>query len=177
LTSPILLDLDGDGIEVTELSRSQKFADTEGDGKEHRIAWAGVGDAVLFYDADGDGVISDKREFIFTEWDPTATSDLETLRSVFDSNGDGVFNAQDDKFGQFKLEVVNADGSTTVKTLAQAGIAAIDLTGDVTHIELPDGSVITGQTTFTKTNGATGTVANATLAYNAKGNRVMAVTG
>jgi hypothetical protein len=83
-----------------------------------------------------------------------------------------VFNAQDATFDEFKLEVVNANGSTTVKTLAQAGIAAIDLTGDATHIALPDGSLITGQTSFTKTNGLTGTVANTTLSFEADGHKV-----
>lgn len=59
--------------------------------------------------------------------------------------------------------VTNADGSTSVKTLAQLGITEINLRADVTHITLPDGSVITGQTTFTKGDGTTGTVANTSL--------------
>lgn len=90
----ILLNLDGqDGVEISELSRSNIFMDSGGDGLLHRTAWAGAGDGVLFYDANGDGLISEKREYIFTEWDPTATSDLEALRAVFDSNGDGKLTA------------------------------------------------------------------------------------
>jgi hypothetical protein len=38
------------------------------------------------------GAITEKRQYVFTEWDPTATSDMEALRSVFDSNGDGVLD-------------------------------------------------------------------------------------
>ncbi|PKP69353.1 MAG: hypothetical protein CVT82_11540 [Alphaproteobacteria bacterium HGW-Alphaproteobacteria-4] len=47
---PILLDLDGNGIRITEQSRSGMFVDAGGDGLKHRTAWAGAGDGVLFYD-------------------------------------------------------------------------------------------------------------------------------
>ncbi|MEZ5751572.1 MAG: hypothetical protein R3D60_06285 [Paracoccaceae bacterium] len=35
----------------------------------------------------------EKREYVFTECDPTTASDLEALRSVFDTNGDGKLTA------------------------------------------------------------------------------------
>jgi Large polyvalent protein associated domain 39/Large polyvalent protein-associated domain 3 len=89
--------------------------------------------------------------------------DLAALRAVFDTNGDGKLTAADAAFGQFKVLVTNADGSTTAQTLAQLGITEINLTADATRIVLPDGSVITGQTTFTRANGTMGTVANTTL--------------
>ncbi|MDP1667899.1 hypothetical protein, partial [Phaeovulum sp.] len=43
---PILLDLDGNGIRITEQSRSGVFVDAGGDGLLHRTAWAGAGDGV-----------------------------------------------------------------------------------------------------------------------------------
>ncbi|WP_300013561.1 FG-GAP-like repeat-containing protein [uncultured Roseobacter sp.] len=146
--------------------------DAGGDGLLHRTAWAGDGDGVLFIDDDGDGAISEKKEYVFTEWDPTATDDLAALRAVFDSNDDGVLDASDTRFADFKVLVTNADGSTTAKTLAELGFTSINLTADTTRIELPDGSMITGQTTFTRTDGTTGTVANATLVAEAHGYRV-----
>ncbi len=160
---PLILDLDGTGVELTQLQNSTVFVDSSGDGLLNRTAWAAAGNGVLFYDADGDGTISEKREYVFTEWDPTATSDIEALRAVFDSNGDGVFDANDDKWADFKVLVTNADGSLEAKTLAELGITSIDLTADATNIELPDGSVITGKTTFTRSDGTTGTVADTTL--------------
>ncbi|WP_298922493.1 DUF4214 domain-containing protein, partial [uncultured Roseobacter sp.] len=169
---PVLLDLDGDGIEITELSKSTQFVDAGGDGLLHRTAWVGAGDGVLFIDDDDDGAISEKKEYVFTEWDPTATDDLAALRAVFDSNDDGVLDASDARFADFKVLVTNADGSTESKTLAELGITSINLTADTTRIELPDGSMITGQTTFTRADGSTGTVANATLVAEAQGYRV-----
>lgn len=170
--APIILDLDGDGVQITELSNSTIFMDATGDGLLNRTAWAGAGDAVLFYDPDNLGAITETRQYVFTEWDPTATSDMEALASVFDSNGDGVFDALDDAWADFKLLVTNADGSTTAVTLADLGIVSIDLTADATNIELPDGSVITGQTTFTRADGTTGTVADVTLIAEANGHRL-----
>jgi len=169
---PILLDLDGTGVEITELSNSTVFVDSTGDGLQNLTAWAAAGNGVLFYDADGDETISEKREYVFTEWDPTATSDIEALRSVFDSNGDGVFDANDDAWGDFKVLVTNADGSLEAKTLDELGITSIDLTADATNIELPDGSVITGTTTFTYADGSTGTVADTTLVSETASHRI-----
>ncbi|MBG6148542.1 hypothetical protein IWQ51_006706, partial [Labrenzia sp. EL_142] len=169
---PIILDLDGNGIKVMRLDQSSIFMDTSGEGLEHRTAWAAAGDAVLYFDPDGRNEITEKRQFVFTEWDPTATSDLEALASVFDSNGDGVLNASDADFSKFKLMVTNADGSIVSKTLAELGITELDLTADATHIELSDGSVITGQTTFKRSDGTTGTVGDMLLASEAQGHRV-----
>ena len=86
---PIVLDLDGNGIGVTEQSTSNTFFDTVGDGYKHRTAWAGAGDGVLAIDADGDGKITERKEIVFTDWDPSAEDDMAALRSVFDTNDDG----------------------------------------------------------------------------------------
>ena len=160
---PILLDLDDNGIQITDLTKSTMFVDATGDGLQNRTAWAGAGDGVLFYDPDNLGEITEKRQYVFTEWDPTATSDMEALASYFDSNGDGVLDASDAEFANFKVLVTNADGSTTAKTLTELGITEINLTADATHIELPDGSMITEQTTFAHSGGTTGTDAGTTL--------------
>ena len=58
-------------------------------------------------------------------------------------------------------------------TLAQAGITEINLTADTTRIMLPDGSMIEGQTTYTRNNGTTGTVGNVTLTAEAGGHNVI----
>jgi len=48
--------------------------------------------------------------------------------------------------------VTNADGTTTALRQAQLGITEINLMGDATHIELPDGSVIADQTSDAQDN-------------------------
>jgi len=173
---PILLDLTGHGINITELNRSSTFMDATGSGLSNRTAWAGAGTAVLFFDPNSLNKIIDRNQYIFTQWDPTATSDMQALRDVFDSNGDGVFDMNDAKWASFKLMLTNAQAqlrlrslhsfnkvTTTGETLDQADIMSINLEADTTHVNFTDGSSVNGQTKFTRKDGTTGTVASVTL--------------
>jgi hypothetical protein len=173
---PIMLDLDGGGIEIDPLTSSNTFFDMAGDGYQHRTAWAGAGDAVLAFDANNDGVIDQKNEIIFTEWDPTAVSDMQALRNVFDTDANGQLDAGDDKFSQFKLIITNADGTKTLQSLTQAGIASIALKEDNSSQVFIDGSSIDGQTSFTRTDGTTGVAATVTLMSEAAGYALQTTT-
>ena len=113
-------------------------------------------------DADGNGAICNEHEYAFTEWAGGARDDLDGLRRAFDSNGDGKLTSADDRWGEFRAEVTQADGAAVVQALGQLGITQINLTADATQIALADGSSINGQTSFV-INGQTRTVANATL--------------
>ena len=166
---PVVLDLDGNGVKITPLSSSNVFFDTAGDGYQHRTAWAAAGDAVLAFDANNDGKIDQTNEIVFTEWDPTATSDMQALLDVFDTNHNGQLNSGDAKFAQFKLVVTDANGTQTVETLGQAGVASIDLHENNYSQTFSDGSTIDGETTFTRTNGSSGTAASVTLVSDAAG--------
>ncbi len=108
-----------------------------GNGSNCRYPRAASCDGVLFLDPEADGTLSQKREYVFTEWDPTAATDMEALRAYFDSNGDGKLTAADTAFANFKVLVTNADGSTAVATLTQLGITEINLPEDSTRIVLP----------------------------------------
>lgn len=71
-----------------------------------------------------------------------------------------------------------ADGTTQALTLAQAGIAGIDLIPDAAWTLLLDGSMIKGEASFTGTNGTTGPsgkniVGNAVFARDGQGYRVV----
>lgn len=163
-TAPVLLDLTGNGITVDTISTSSQFVDLDGDGYQHHTAWAGKGTGVLVIDADGDGKISRSSEFVFTEWDKTATGDLAAIKSVFDTNGNGKLDAGDDRWNDFKVMV---DGQLV--TLASLGIVSIDLTPKGSGQRFEDGSAVTGTTIYTKSDGSTGTVGDAVLASDANG--------
>ena len=161
---PIELDLDGNGVSVTPLTSSNLFETIDSDGYKHRTAWAGSGDAVLFYDPNGLDAIANADQYIFTDWDPSATTDMGALKDVFDTNHDGQLDAGDTGFADFKLMVTNADGTQSVETLAQAGVSSIDLTLNSVTRTFSDGSMLDGETTFTRADGSTGTVASVTYA-------------
>ncbi|QRG08713.1 hypothetical protein EZH22_10750 [Xanthobacter dioxanivorans] len=173
---PVLLDLNGDGISITERTSSNTYMDANGDGTEHRTAWAGAGDGVLVYDYTGTGDVDSPRAFQFTSWDPTATSDMQALADVFDTNHNGKLDSGDAQWASFKVLVTNTDGTTTLKTLAQLGITSINLKPDNTQAVLADGSQILGSTTFTKSDGSTGTAADVMLAYDNDGYLVQRTT-
>ncbi|WFU10924.1 DUF4214 domain-containing protein [Rhizobium sp. CB3090] len=146
------------------MSNSSQFVNVNGDGYQHRTAWAGNGTGVLVFDADGDGKISSSKEFEFTQWDPTAIGDLEAIKDVFDTNGNGKLDAGDTQWSKFKV-MVNGQ----LVSLSSLGITSIDLTPKGSGQTFSDGSAITGTTTFTKSDGSTGTVGDAVLASDSNG--------
>ena len=74
---------------------------------------------------------------------------MQALEQVFDTNHDGVLNASDSSWNDFRILVTNADGTQTLETLAQAGVTSINLTPNSYEQVFTDGSSIDGETTFT----------------------------
>ena len=161
--SPVVLDLTGRGIKITPLSSSNMFFDLANDGYEQHTAWAGAGNGVLVYDPSG-GAVTQADQIDFTLWDPAAKNDMQALEDVFDTNHDGVLDASDASWGSFRILVTNADGTTTLETLAQAGVTSINLQANAYQQSLPDGSSIDGETSFTRSDGTTGTAAAVSFA-------------
>jgi hypothetical protein len=66
--SPIVLDVAGlvhqadHGIKITQLSSSNTFFDMTGSGRQNPTAWAGAGNGVLFFDATGQGQLTQQGE-------------------------------------------------------------------------------------------------------------------
>jgi trimeric autotransporter adhesin len=146
--SPVLLDLEGNGFDVDPLGSSAFFADLNGDGQQARLAWAGKGTGVLVIDADGDGKIGQEKEFAFTKWDANAKTDLEAIKNVFDTNGNGRLDTGDARWGEFKVWV---NGSLV--TLGSLGITSIGLTPSGSGQTFADGSAITGTASYSMGEG------------------------
>lgn len=164
---PVLLDLAGKGFELSTLNESSHFVDMDGSGLQHRMAWGSAGTGVLVFDADGDGKISQSKEFAFVEWAPTASSDFEALRQVFDTNGNGKLDAGDAQWASFRVSV-----GDQLFSLDELDITSIDLTPSGSGQTFSDGSAITGTSTYTKSDGTTGAVGDATLAIDPNGYKI-----
>lgn len=170
---PLVLDLDGDGIELIKRQDSRAYYDVTGDGFRRNIGWVGPQDGLLAIDRNSDGKINLADELSFAMWtaDPNDT-DLGGLRAVFDTNHNGLLDAGDTRFADMRIwQDLNSDGVSDtgeLKTLAQAGIVSISLTAAQTDWS-SGGSHINGFTTYQKGNGTMGWAADAGLGYEADG--------
>ena len=88
---------------------------------------------------------------------------MQALLDVFDTNHDGSLDAGDANFNDFFVMVTNANGTETAHSLAQSRHHLDQPQRQRVNIALPDGSSIDGETTYTYSNGTTGTAATVTL--------------
>lgn len=165
--TPIALDLNGDGIDLVTFDKSSADFDWDGDGVRQQTAWVGPEDGFLAIDlaADGsagpDGIIDQRKELAFTDWAAGTKSDLEGLRVAFDSNGDGVLDNRDARWGEFRIwQDADQDGITDageLKTLEEWGITSISLTAKSGETSpRSDGSHVDGTIDYTRNDGTSG---------------------
>ncbi|WP_250395422.1 hypothetical protein, partial [Synechococcus sp. MU1655] len=159
---PISIDLDRDG-KVDYLSRSegQVFQDAETNIISN-LAWVAPNDGLLVIDADQSGSINETREFAFTEWSNNAETDLQAVAEVFDTNQDGILDAQDERFDEFAVwQDLNSDAITDegeLSSLSELGIDSINLTyrdDSESRSEVGGDVTVFGQTTVSYEDGST----------------------
>ncbi|WGM62265.1 tandem-95 repeat protein [Agrobacterium tumefaciens] len=157
LAAPIVIDLDGAGIETVDAAQSSIMFDIDGDGIADRTSWIGKPEAFLFRDRNRDGVMRGIAEMSFIDEAAEVRSDLDGLRSL-DSNGDGMISSKDARFGELHLwQDRNADGiaqADEVLSLTDAGIRSLDLGATAVESNWAFGStIVVNQGTYTRTDG------------------------
>ena len=127
---PVVLDLDGDGVELIDVSKSRARFDIDGDGARERIGWVGPDDGLLALDRNGNGRIDEFSEISFVQDFLGAGSDLEGLYA-YDSDGDGFLTRADNGFAEFLVwRDANGNGRSErneLFTLEELGIVSIGL--------------------------------------------------
>ncbi|WP_459542209.1 calcium-binding protein, partial [Cellvibrio mixtus] len=121
-----MLDLDGDGVELTSLNGSNAYFDLDGDGFATRTSWLKGDDGFLAIDLNRDGKINDISELFGS---PTRTG-YEELGDL-DSNYDGIIDANDERFADLLIwKDANGDGTSQaneLSSLSAIGIKDISL--------------------------------------------------
>ncbi|MEA3030191.1 MAG: hypothetical protein QOG13_1516 [Sphingomonadales bacterium] len=169
LGAAVVLDLDGDGVELKKRKKTQARFDMNADGVADDTGWVGKSDGILVLDRNGNGIVDGAGETSFIGDLPGAKSALEGLQA-FDSNRDGLLDAKDEKFGEFRVwQDLNGNGLTDggeLRTLAESGIASIGLDRRANDRKWKrDENIIASTATFTRADGSTGTVGDVALSY------------
>ena len=169
-TDPLVLDLNGDGVKLTDYGNAGVLFDADHDGGSlEQTGWVSSGDGLVVYDANQNGRIDDISETLSEYFGGQVGTGgaagtkpygdgFEALASL-DSNSDNVFNSSDAAWSNVKVWVdANHDGkswvdtnqngvfdagdATELKTLAELGITQIDLGADTQSGLMRDGNEV-----------------------------------
>lgn len=157
--SPIILDLDGDGIKTTKV-KSGTYFDHDGNGFAEQTGWASSDDGLLVLDRNGDGIINGGGELFgdqtILQNGQKATNGFQALAGL-DTNADGAINASDTVFSQLKIwQDIDGDGysaSNELFSLDELGIRSIDTSYTVSGYVDANGNEHRQAGGYTRTDG------------------------
>ena len=163
LCDPLVFDLGDEGINLTS-AEDGVYYDIKGDGTPVKTAFIQGNNAFLYLDDNGNGVADDANE-LFGDHGGFKNG-FEKL-AQYDDNGDGVIDENDEVYSQLRLwRDLNGDGVNQASeslSLAEAGIKSINLRHDNHQALDAHGNVIGEKSTFTRTDGSQGLVADVWL--------------
>ena len=147
--TPIVLDLNGDGVQYVDRSAGVTY-DYAGNGIQQATAWVNPNDGIL--------ALQNPDSSLRIVFGVDGGTDLQGLAKMFDSNYDGVLDAQDASFSQFGVwKDSNSDGIVAngeFTTLGANNIISLSLgsTGDIHSVANGDVTVY-GETIYTTSDG------------------------
>ncbi len=154
---PLVLDLDGDGVETTTPSQGGVHFDLDQDYFAELTGWVEADDGFLVWDQDGNRQIDDSSEL----FGGPGRSGFAELREL-DDNQDGLIDAQDARFRELEVwRDLNQDGRTDqgeLFTLAELDITSLGAVGTEINHTTPNGNLLREQATYTRGDGSTGNI-------------------
>ena len=181
-TSPLALDLDGNGINTLSAQSGVSF-DVNNDGVKERTGWIARNDGLLVRDLNGDGKINNGGE-LFGEGTLLGkgrhASDGYEALAVMDMNFDRVINQFDQGFGSLKIwQDTNGNGISDkgeLKSLADAGIAELSLAAKAST-KMDNGNLIGLMGSYTAADGSVHTMGDVWFSTDQSGNHTFDLDG
>lgn len=195
-TDPLVLDLNGDGVKLTDYASAPVWFDTDNDGGSlEQTGWVSPEDGIVVLDRNGNARIDDMSEVFSEYFEGEAGKDGATgekrYRDGFaalkrlDSNDDNVFDPQDAAWQDVRVWLdANHDGKSWIdangdgrldpeepnelKRLDELGVTRIDLSPARQSGEVRDGNEILARGTFVQ-HGETKEAVAANLLANPNG--------
>ncbi len=175
---PLVLDLDGDGIELTAIDYTKPRFDGDDDLYAEASGFVGKDDGILARDLDGDGKITSSAE-MFGKGLTSGFSILATL----DGNHDGVIDSRDNGLADFDgdgdidandtfdrlliWQDANENHTTDtgeLKSVTARGITSISVVPtQLTQPQSINGNTVTSTASFTMQDGTVHTIADVVL--------------
>ena len=157
--SPLVLDLDGNGIE-TSWKQSVEF-DFSGFGAPMKTAWIQSGDGLLARDLNGDGCVSQGAELFGenTRIGARAAEDGFDALAALDANEDGRVDRRDPAFSELLVWRDNGDAlcaPSEVSSLRGLGITSLDTRSSSTEHRDAAGSLHALRASFAARGGKQG---------------------
>jgi len=171
-TDPLVLDLDGDGLELMRADASQVYFDIDNDGFAEKTAWVKGDDGLLARDLNGNGTIDNIGE-LFGD----ATTPGFSALAALDANSDGKISAADAAFSTLRVwRDLDGDGVSDageLATLAEAGITEIGVTAGAPSTSMIRGNLIRNEATFKRADGTSSAIADVMLDGNQSDSRYL----
>lgn len=136
-SSPLVLDLNGDGVTSASIFDQDAHFDLDGDGFREKVGWIEGGDGLLALDKNENGSIDDGNELFgnYTR-DKNGTyfdNGFDALKA-YDGNHDGKIDSRDDVFDQLRIwQDDNQDGISQyeeIKSLDELNITGISVNAE-----------------------------------------------
>ncbi|MBI2895568.1 MAG: hypothetical protein HYY06_18570 [Deltaproteobacteria bacterium] len=128
--SPLVLDLDGDGVQATSLAQGASF-DLLAVGEPVECAWVRGDDALLAHDVNRNGRVDDGSELFGQATGEAMFADGFAALRHFDGNSDGSIDSADPIYHEILLwNDLGGDGASQpseLRGLQEAGIRSLDL--------------------------------------------------
>ena len=180
-SSPLILDLNGDGITTQGIAAGTKF-DLNATGETVSTGWVSGGDGLLVIDRNHDGVINDGGELFGTSTllsnGQKAANGYAALNAM-DTNADGLISSADAGWADLKIWVDgNSDGVTQageMRTLDSLGITKLDLSA-TTSPTMNNGNLVGMISNYQTTDGTQHEMADVWFAINQNQSANAAVT-